>query len=118
MLSSRFPFFFLLLFHFFNTDKYNMDSPHHTVLIGGVTGLSTALYLAHSQKQSDNITIVDVSPDAVSAASGKANGILPDYGVATFRADLAHLSWKLYNQLAEQLDKNTNWGIANVSGII
>jgi glycine/D-amino acid oxidase-like deaminating enzyme len=82
-----------------------------TVIIGaGINGLATAFYLAQGQKCGNNIFVVEISSDVVSAASGKANGVLSDYGRTAPVADLAHLSWKLHQQLATTHNGISKWG--------
>jgi glycine/D-amino acid oxidase-like deaminating enzyme len=88
-----------------------MDKSDSTVIIGaGINGLATAFYLASTRKRGDNIWIIETSSDVVSSASGKANGILSDYGRTAPVADLAHLSWKLHQQLATVYEGAVNWG--------
>ncbi|KAI4913367.1 hypothetical protein J4E85_010821 [Alternaria conjuncta] len=84
-----------------------------TVIIGaGINGLATAFYLASACKTGETIVIVETSPDVVSSASGKANGVLSDYGRIAPTAELAHLSWKLHQQLAITYEGAIRWGYA------
>jgi glycine/D-amino acid oxidase-like deaminating enzyme len=88
-----------------------MATSDSTVIIGvGIDGLATAFYLARGQNRDNNIFIVEISSDVVSAASGKANGVLSDYDRTAPFADPAHLSWKLHQQLAITYDGASNWG--------
>ncbi|RAR14368.1 fad dependent oxidoreductase [Stemphylium lycopersici] len=88
-----------------------MSTPESTVIIGaGINGLSTAFYLARAQQHGNNIIVVDIAPDNLSAASAKANGVLSDYNRVGPAADLAHLSWKLHQQLAVEHSGVVNWG--------
>lgn len=88
-----------------------MDLSDSTVIIGGgIIGLSTAYYLALAQNRGNNIFIVDISADVVSAASGKSNGVLPDYDFENPIIELAHLSWKLHEKLAQSYNGPMTWG--------
>jgi hypothetical protein len=90
---------------------YTMAASESIVIIeAGINGLATVFYLARGQKLGNNIFVVEISLDIVNAASGKANGVLSDYGRIALVADHAHLSWKLHQQLATTYDGASNWG--------
>ncbi|KAF2445042.1 FAD/NAD(P)-binding domain-containing protein [Karstenula rhodostoma CBS 690.94] len=89
------------------------SSPDSTVIVGGgIIGLSTAYYLARAQNCGNNISIIDIPNDLVSAASAKANGVLADYDYPPTVSDLGHLSCKLHKELAEAYDGKAKWGYA------
>ena len=84
------------------------------ILGGGIIGFCTAYYLCQSLETGISIIIVDNAPKLFAGASGKANGILGDYGFEPEVEDLGKLSFKLHQQLAGQHQGPTRWGHRNV----
>lgn len=85
------------------------------VIVGaGIIGLSTAYYLSSIRKSGRSITIVDNASILYAGASGKANGILGDYGFKPEADLLGKLSWTLHRQLASQHSGQVAWGYSDV----
>ena len=85
------------------------------VIVGaGIIGLSTAYYLSSIRKSGRSITIVDNASTLYAGASGKANGILGDYGFKPEAEPLGKLSWKLHRKLASQHRGQAAWGYRDV----
>lgn len=87
-----------------------------TVVIigGGVVGLSTAYFLSRARKSGGSITIVDNASVLCAGASGKANGILGDYGFKPETESLGKLSWELHQHLASLHNGWAAWGYRDV----
>lgn len=95
-------------------DKKRSSGVPPVVIIGcGIIGLSTAYYLSLASS-GRSITIVDNSSKLFTGASGKANGILGDYGFEPEAESLAKLSWELHQQLASMHRGRTAWGYRDV----
>lgn len=80
------------------------------VIGGGIIGLSTAYYLSLARKSGRSITIVDSASILFAGASGKANGILGDYGFEPEVESLGKLSWELHRQLTSIHRGDAGWG--------
>ena len=89
---------------------------HSPVVIigGGIIGFSTAYYLSQARKSGHSITIVDHASILFAGASGKANGILGDYGFKPEAEHLGKLSWELHRQLASLKGGRALWGYRDV----
>lgn len=85
-----------------------------TIIGGGIIGLSTAYYLSRARKSGLSITIVDNASILFAGASGKANGILGDYGFEPEAESLGTLSWELHQQLASVHRGQASWGYRDV----
>ncbi len=81
---------------------------------GGIIGLCTAYYLSQARKSGRSITIVDSAARLFAGASGKANGILGDYGFEREAEPLGKLSWELHQQLASVHRGQAVWGYRDV----
>ncbi len=81
---------------------------------GGIIGLSTAYYLSQARKSGRSITIVDSAARLFAGASGKANGILGDYGFEREAEPLGKLSWELHQQLASVHRGQAVWSYRDV----
>ena len=90
------------------------DGSAVVIVGGGIIGLSTAYYLSSIRKSGRSITIVDNASILYAGASGKANGILGDYGFKPEAEPLGKLSWKLHRQLASQHRGQSAWGYRDV----
>ncbi|KAL8895871.1 MAG: hypothetical protein Q9207_007971 [Kuettlingeria erythrocarpa] len=84
------------------------------ILSGGIIGFATAYYLATSQGDCSDVTIIDNSPTLFEGASGQANGILGAYGFDPALAPLANLSYDLHKELAANHDGRENWGFSPI----
>ena len=85
------------------------------IIVGcGIIGLSTAYWLSRNRKNARSITIVDNASVLCAGASGKANGILGDYGFKPEAELFGKLSWKLHQQLASQHNGRAAWGYRDV----
>lgn len=84
------------------------------IIGGGIIGLSTAYYLSLARKSGRSITIVDNASILFAGASGKANGILGDYGFEPEAESLGQLSWDLHQQLASVHKGRAGWGYRDV----
>lgn len=85
------------------------------VIIGcGIMGLSTAYYLSLARGSGHSITIVDNASILFAGASGKANGILGDYGFKPQAESLGKLSWKLHQELDSKHGGRAAWGYRDV----
>lgn len=92
------------------------SSGNGTVIIGGgIIGVAMAYYLALAQGGSGtDITIIDRAPELFLGASGKANGVLGDYGFTQETAPLGSLSWRLHNDLAVRYGGREEWGFSGI----
>ena len=90
------------------------DGSAVVIVGGGIIGLSTAYYVSTTRKSARSITIVDNASILYAGASGKANGILGDYGFKPEAEPLGKLSWKLHRELARQHKGRAAWGYRNV----
>lgn len=84
------------------------------ILGGGILGFSTAYYLSQARKSGLSITIVDNASILFAGASGKANGILGNYGFKPEAEALGKLSWELHRQLAGLQRGRDVWGYRDV----
>lgn len=84
------------------------------VIGGGIIGLSTAYYLSLARTSGRSITVVDKASVLFAGASGKANGILGDYGFEPEAETLGKLSWELHQQLASVHGGWAGWGYRDV----
>ena len=90
------------------------DSSAVVIIGGGIIGFSTAYYLSSIRKNGRSITVVDNASLLYAGASGKANGILGDYGFKPEAEPLGKLSWELHRQLASQHRGRAAWGYRGV----
>lgn len=90
------------------------DSAAVVIIGGGVIGLSTAYFLSRMRKNGGSITIVDNASTLCAGASGKANGILGDYGFEPEAEALGKLSWELHQQLSSLHRGRAAWGYRDV----
>ena len=90
------------------------DNSDVVIIGGGIIGLSTAFYLSKIRNNGRSITIVDNAFILYAGASGKANGILGDYGFKPGAESLGNLSWELHRQLASQHKGRAAWGYRDV----
>ena len=90
------------------------DSAAVVIIGGGVIGLSTAYYLSKMRKNGGSIAIVDNASILCAGASGKANGILGDYGFEPEAKSLGKLSWELHQQLSSLHRGRATWGYRDV----
>ncbi len=91
-------------------------SEHSPVVVvgGGIIGLSTAYYLSLARKSGRSITVLDSASVLFAGASGKANGMLGDYGFKPEADSLGKLSWNLHRQLARMHKGRAVWGYREV----
>ena len=81
-----------------------------TVIIGaGIIGVSTAYYLSLS-KTSEEIHLVEASPQLFASASGYAAGFLARDWFTPSLARLGELSFDLHKQLAQAHQGSKRWG--------
>lgn len=82
------------------------------ILGGGIIGLSTAYYLALSEVDAHehSIVVVDPSSSICAGASSQNEGALGQFGFKDEVTPLAKLSYKLHSQLATDLDGGKNFG--------
>ena len=92
----------------------NLGRSPVVIIGGGIIGLSTAYYLALARKSGRSITIVDNASILFAGASGKANGILGDYGFKPEAESLGKLSWELHQQLARVHRGRAGWHYRDV----
>ena len=90
------------------------DGSTVVIIGGGIIGLSTAYFLSRARNSGRSITIVDNASILYAGASGKANGILGDYGFEPEAESLGKLSWELHQQLASQNRGRDTWGYRDV----
>ena len=90
------------------------DGSAVVIVGGGIIGLSTAYYVSTTRKCARSITIVDNASILYAGASGKANGILGDYGFKPEAEPLGKLSWELHRKLASQHRGRAAWGFRDV----
>ena len=90
------------------------DGSAVVIVGGGIIGLSTAYYLSKIRNSGRSITLVDNASILHAGASGKANGILGDYGFKPEAEALGKLSWELHRQLASQYRGRSAWGYRDV----
>jgi len=82
----------------------------HTVIVGaGIIGAATAYYLTHPQQSDQQVTVIDPCPPA-SGASGKSGGFIARDWAGAATADLAELSFRLHDELAETHNGAERWG--------
>ena len=81
---------------FWSSDGMSSSPEPIVILGGGIIGFATAYYLATSQGDGRDITIIDNSPILFEGASGQANGILHAYGFDPALTPLANLSYDLH----------------------
>jgi len=87
-----------------------VEARNLTIIIGGgIIGLSTAYYLSLFQQDGGDVVIVDGANELLLGASGKANGMLGDYGFPSGAAELGSLSWRLHKELSEQHSGEERW---------
>ncbi|KAF3910414.1 hypothetical protein ABW20_dc0104610 [Dactylellina cionopaga] len=91
------------------------DAPRRIIIIGaGIIGLSTAYYLSSHQDYPNlppqNITVLDISPNLFSCASGRAGGFLAKDWFAPASSALGELSFRLHRELADTNDGRKRWG--------
>lgn len=108
-------------------DSWNLTTPddplaavtsqNSTVILGaGVIGLSTAYYLATSQRNTPHsIFVVDPAHEQCVAASGQATGGLGSFGFSPETAPLANFSYKLHQQLAAENNGRNLYGFSQQS---
>ena len=98
------------------TGARHKNRGHSPVVIigGGIVGMSTAYYLALARKDGHSIIIVDNAAVLFAGASGKANGILGDYGFKPEAESLGKLSWELHQHLASRNNGRAGWGYRDV----
>ena len=84
------------------------------IIGGGIIGLSTAYELSLARGCGRSITIVDNAPTLLAGASGKANGILGDYGFEPEAESLGKFSWELHRHLARVHGGPAGWGYRGV----
>ena len=87
-------------------------SGHSPVVIvgGGIIGFATAYYLSLDGRSARSISIVDNASTLFAGASGKANGILGDYGFVSQAKSLGKLSWDLHQKLTSENGGRAGWG--------
>ena len=86
-----------------------------TVIIGGgIIGLSTAYYLSLSKppSSSQEIHIIDSSPELLDSASGYAGGFVALDWFTPHVESIGALSFRLHRELAEQHGGARKWGYA------
>jgi glycine/D-amino acid oxidase-like deaminating enzyme len=86
-----------------------------TVIIGGgIIGLSTAYYLSLSKppSSSQEIHIIDSSPELLASASGYAGGFVALDWFTPHVESIGALSFRLHRELAEQHGGARKWGYA------
>jgi len=82
------------------------------IIGGGIIGVCTAYYLSQDDRfksRSMSVTIVEAN-DIASGASGKAAGFLALHWHGPRTASLAELSYRLHEQLANELDGKKAYG--------
>ena len=85
------------------------------IIIGsGIISLCTAYYLSLTRGRGNSIIIVENANTPFAGASGKANGILGDYGFKPQAESLGKLSWELHQRLASQHNGQARWGYRRV----
>lgn len=88
-----------------------------TVIIGaGIIGTSTAYYLSQSKAPTNEIHLVEASPELFASASGYAAGFLARDWFSQSLAKLGELSFDLHKQLAEENNGYERWGYSQSSG--
>ncbi|KAL9075771.1 MAG: hypothetical protein Q9161_001523 [Pseudevernia consocians] len=92
----------------------NLSRSPVVIVGGGMMGFATAYYLALARKSGRSITIVDNASILFAGASGKANGILGDYGFEPEAESLGKLSWELHQQLARVHRGRAGWHYRDV----
>jgi len=88
-----------------------------TVILGaGIIGTSTAYYLSQSHPSTNEIHLVEASPELFASASGNAAGFLARDWFSPSLAKLGELSFDLHKQLAEENSGYERWGYSWSSG--
>lgn len=112
------PMLLARVFGWATLDQATAASPTHdgTIIIGGgIIGLNTAYYLTLTQRGSGaDIIIIDRAPELFLGASGKANGVLGNYGFPAETGPLGSLSWSLHNDLATNYDGREHWDFSGI----
>lgn len=93
------------------------------ILGGGITGLSTAYYLALAGQEAiasgkpggiNSIFVLDPSSQICAGASGQNEGVVGDSGFPEKVTPLGHLSYTLHNQLANEHNGPENYGYSGL----
>lgn len=89
------------------------------IIGGGIAGISTAYYLAHSPSlpPGSSISIIE-GTDIAAAASGKSGGFLAKDWHGSATASLSAMSYELHRELAEKYGGKEKWGYRTVDTLV
>jgi glycine/D-amino acid oxidase-like deaminating enzyme len=94
--------------------------PQHIAIIGGgIAGISTASFLAHSPSlpAGAQITVIE-GTEIAAAASGKSGGFLAKDWHGTPTASLSAMSFELHKELADRYGGGEKWGYRAVDTLV